>query len=81
MVFVDVKQHVYLLTSRPYPLPPFSPSLIILMVFVDVKHHVYLLTVQHWPQGATHAKKKSAAEKGAAADNRLHQQANYHQNA
>ena len=27
----------------PYPLPPFSPSLISLMVSVDVKHHVYLL--------------------------------------
>ena len=26
----------------PYSLPPFSPSLIILMVSVDVKHHVYL---------------------------------------
>ena len=29
----------------PYPLPPFSPSLISLMVSVDVKHPVYLLTV------------------------------------
>ena len=28
-------------TSPPYPLPPFSPSLIILVVPVDVKHHVY----------------------------------------
>ena len=27
----------------PFPLPPFSPSLINLMVSVDVKHHVYLL--------------------------------------
>ena len=29
------------LTPPPYPLPPFSPSLISLMVSVDVKHHVY----------------------------------------
>ena len=28
----------------PYPLPPFSPSLISRTVSVDVKHHVYLLT-------------------------------------
>ena len=27
----------------PYPLPPFSLSLISLMVSVDVKHHVYLI--------------------------------------
>ena len=33
------------LPPPPYPLPPFSPSLISLMVSVDVKHHVYLLTV------------------------------------
>ena len=32
------------LPTSPYPLPPFSPSLISLMVSVDVKHHVYLLT-------------------------------------
>ena len=35
---MDVKHHVYLLTS---PLP-FSPSLTSLVVSVDVKHHVYL---------------------------------------
>ena len=28
----------------PYPLPPFSPSLISLMVSVDIKSHVYVLT-------------------------------------
>ena len=31
------------LPTPPYPLHPFSPSLISLMVSVDVKHHVYLL--------------------------------------
>ena len=31
------------LPPPPYPLPPFSPSLISLMFSVDVKHHVYLL--------------------------------------
>ena len=30
-------------SSPPYPLPPFSSSLISLTVSVDVKHHVYLL--------------------------------------
>ena len=30
------------LPPLPYPLPPFSPSLISLMVSVDVKQHVYL---------------------------------------
>ena len=32
------------LPPPPYPLPPFSPSLISRTVSVDVKHHVYLLT-------------------------------------
>ena len=32
------------LPTPPYPLSPFSPSLISLVVSVDVKHHVYLLT-------------------------------------
>ena len=31
----------------PYPLPPFSPSLISLMVSVDVKHHVYFSQGHH----------------------------------
>ena len=43
MVSVDVKHHVYLLTTSILP-SPISPSLINLMVSVDVKHHVYLLT-------------------------------------
>ena len=43
MVSVDVKHHVYLLTTS-IPPSPLSPSLINLMVSVDVKHHVYLLT-------------------------------------
>ena len=42
VVSVDVKHHVYLLTTS-IPPAPFSPSLISLMVSVDVKHHVYLL--------------------------------------
>ena len=53
MVSVDVKHHVYLLTP-PYPLPPFSQSLISLMVSVDVKHHIYLLLAARepvWPSG------------------------------
>ena len=33
------------LPPSPYPLPPFSPSLISLMVSVHVKHHVYLLSL------------------------------------
>ena len=33
------------LPPPPYPLSPFSPSLISLMVSLDVKHHVYLLTL------------------------------------
>ena len=45
MISVDVKHHVYLLTTS-IPLPPFSPSLISLMVSVDVKHHVYLLYLE-----------------------------------
>ena len=35
------------LPPLPYPLPPFSPSLISLMVSVDVKQHVYLLSRQN----------------------------------
>ena len=38
MVSVDVKHHVYLLTTS-IPPSPLSPSLINLMVSVDVKHH------------------------------------------
>ena len=45
ILVVTVQRQVYNipLPSIPYPLPPFSPSLISLMVSVDVKHHVYLL--------------------------------------
>ena len=43
----------YLITSPPpFPLPPFSPSLINLTVFVDVKHHVYIWN--HMIQGRRH---------------------------
>ena len=35
---------ISLFAPPPYPLPPFSPSLISLMVTVDVEHHVYFLT-------------------------------------
>ena len=36
------------LPSPPYPLAPFSPSLISLTVSVDVKHHVYLFAAYAW---------------------------------
>ena len=36
---------ISLFPPPPYPLPPFSPSLISLMDSVDVKHHAYLLTM------------------------------------
>ena len=45
ILVVTVYRRVYNLPlpPPPYPLSPFSPSLISLMVSVDVKHHVYLL--------------------------------------
>ena len=45
IVSSSVGMIVSLLPPPPYPLPPFSPSIINLTVSVDVKHHVYLLTV------------------------------------
>ena len=42
--FNDKYNYNLILPPPPYPLPPFSPSLISLTVCVDVKHHVYLLT-------------------------------------
>ena len=41
------------LPPPPYPLPPFSPSLINLMVSVDVKHYVYGgRDIYAWTSGA-----------------------------
>ena len=42
MVTVYSDKYIISLSPQPpYPLPPYSPSLISLTVSVDVKHHVY----------------------------------------